>query len=139
MEETAKAFVACSDCAYWQRWRDQDGTCHRRAPVASAHGEEVAHWPQTRASQGCGDGARKTADRVGAICGECVFWRRPAHGFSPIDRRDMPATWWTHAGHCGRHAPMPASEPGLRAFWPATSSDDGCGEGATRPAPSAEN
>ncbi len=132
MEETGKAFVLCADCVYWRHGRDQDGTCHRRAPNASARGEDVAHWPQTRGSQGCGDGALKTSGIVGVTCRECAFWRRPSRGFSPIDRRDMPANWWTQAGHCARHAPTPSSEPGWRAFWRATSSADGCGEGATR-------
>lgn len=130
MDNAAKVLVLCAECVYWRQGRDNDGTCRRRAPDASARGEDVAHWPQTRGSQGCGDGAAKTSDSVVATCGDCLFWRRPARGFSPFDRGDMPMSWWAHAGFCGRHAPKPTSEPGLRAFWRATSSADGCGEGA---------
>jgi hypothetical protein len=132
LSDAAKDVVHCADCAFWRRGRENDGTCRRRAPEASARGEEVAHWPQTRGVQGCGDGASGAPPGEGSTCGECVYWRRPAHGFSPIDRGDMPMSWWAHAGYCGRHAPRPASEPGARAFWRATSSADGCGEGAPR-------
>ncbi|MDE2467989.1 MAG: hypothetical protein KGL35_04430 [Bradyrhizobium sp.] len=132
MNDTLTEAVLCAECAYWRQVQDSQGTCHRRAPEASPRSEEIAHWPQTRATQGCGDGARAPSRDDGVTCGDCVFWRRPAHGLSPTDRGDMLMSWWSHAGYCGRHAPQPASEPGVRAFWRATSSADGCGEGAPR-------
>jgi len=132
VDDTLRQPVLCADCAYWRRGHDNEGVCRRRAPDASPHGEEVAHWPQTHGFQGCGDGASASSHDGGVACRDCAFWRRPANGFSPIDRGDMPRSWWTHAGYCGRHAPRPASEPGARAFWRATSSGDGCGEGAAR-------
>ena len=135
MDDRPKQLVFCTDCAFWRDDAHGEGLCRRRAPDASARSEEVAHWPQTRSLQGCGDGEAGVAASVGATCGECVFWRRPAHGFNPTDRGDMPMSWWAHAGYCGRHAPKPAAEPGVRAFWRATSSGDGCGEGAPRPPP----
>jgi hypothetical protein len=130
--DTPKEPVLCAACVHWSRSRDDDGICRRRAPHPGVRGEEVAHWPRTRGVQGCGDGALAPAPAAEVTCGNCVFWRRPAHGFSPVDRGDMPMAWWTHAGYCGRHAPRPATEPGARAFWRATSSADGCGEGALR-------
>jgi hypothetical protein len=132
VNDAPKDLVLCAGCAYWRHVRDNDGTCRRRAPEASARSEEVAHWPQTRGVQGCGDGAPASSGETDVTCGDCVFWRRPAHGFSPTDRGDMPMSWWLHAGYCARHAPTPAAEPGARAFWRATSSADGCGQGALR-------
>ena len=116
----------CSECAYWRSVRKDEGLCRRYAPDGSKHAEKVAHWPQTHASQWCGEG------RVGAatgVCSQCVYWRRPAGGLQPVDRADMPRPWWDGAGHCARRAPHPASEPGPRAFWRATRESDGCGDG----------
>jgi hypothetical protein len=131
MSDAPGPAVQCAGCAFWRHGRESEGVCRRRAPDTGARGEEVAHWPQTRAQQGCGDGVAAPTPSAAVTCGECVFWRRPAHGFSPVDRGDMPMSWWAHAGYCARHAPKPSSEPGARAFWRATSSADGCGEGAT--------
>lgn len=56
------------------------------------------------------------------LCGECVFWR--AVGESP------------DAGRCWRHAPQPLiwlgkqkETPELKALWPETGREGGCGEG----------
>jgi hypothetical protein len=122
--------VRCLNCVFWLRLHDSEGVCRRRAPESGSRSEEVAHWPHTRGYQGCGDGAAALAPGQGSQCGECAFWHRPDQGFSPVDRGDMPWSWWVHAGYCVRHAPRPASGPGIRAFWRATSNADWCGEGA---------
>ena len=117
---------SCSECGYWRSVRKDEGACRRHAPDASERADEVAHWPQTHASQWCGEG------RVGAasvVCSQCVYWRRPAGGLQPVDRGDMPRPWWDSAGHCARRAPHPASVLGPRAFWRATSESDVCGDG----------
>jgi hypothetical protein len=47
----------------------------------------------------------------------------------PMNRADMPNSWWARAGVCARHAPRPVSEPGPRGFWRATAEGDRCGDG----------
>ena len=128
MTTTPRQYQSCGQCAFWQWFRDQDGLCRRRAPEATFRAEEVAHWPQTHGRQGCGDGVpAEELQRVN--CADCVFWRRYKGGMHPMNRADMPNSWWARAGICARHAPMPITEPGPRAFWRATAENDGCGEG----------
>ena len=117
----------CARCAFWQKVQEGQGICRRRAPEASSRSEEVAHWPQTRAEQGCGDGLE--AKRPSYHCDDCVFWRRYSGGLHPMNRSDMLNAWWANAGICTRHAPKPVTEPGPRAFWRATGGTDYCGEG----------
>jgi hypothetical protein len=124
--------VRCSECAFWRHKVAIDGSCHRHAPESGKNSEEVAHWPQTRRYQGCGDGEPATSPTPGSTCEFCVFWHRPAGGLRPFNRGDMPMSWWAQAGICVRHAPKPFSEPGARAFWRATSAAEGCGEGRPR-------
>lgn len=122
----------CAHCEYWRRIREYEGTCRRRAPDCSVRAEEVAHWPQTHSRQGCGEWTPQGSSAHGAKCDECAYWRHPDGGLNPVDRRDMPMSWWALAGICARHAPRPATEPGARAFWRATHSADSCGEGLAR-------
>jgi hypothetical protein len=121
--------VNCEACAFWRKLRDHEGLCARHAPETSVRPEEVAHWPQTHGWQGCGEGVAAEPASIGAHCAVCVYWRRPEGGLNPVNRGDMPAAWWAHAGICARHAPYPVSEPGPRAFWRATRDTDFCAEG----------
>ena len=121
--------VNCEACAFWRKLRDHEGLCARHAPETSVRPEEVAHWPQTHGWQGCGEGVAAEAGSIGSYCARCVYWRRPEGGLNPVNRGDMPAAWWAHAGICARHAPYPVSEPGPRAFWRATRDTDFCAEG----------
>jgi hypothetical protein len=118
---------SCARCAYWQVVRENTGLCRRRAPEAAHHAEEVAHWPQTHGGEGCGDGVEGPESRR-VSCAACVFWRRYKGGMHPMNRADMPNSWWARAGVCSRHAPRPVNEPGPRAFWRATADIDFCGE-----------
>ncbi len=128
--------ATCAQCVYWQKVRDNDGLCRRRAPEVGHRAEEVAHWPQTYGAQGCGDGVEGEASGQ-ATCSTCVFWRRYKSGMHPMNRADMPNSWWARAGVCARHAPRPLSEPGPRAFWRATADSDSCGEGVSADVPRA--
>ena len=122
----------CASCGYWRVLRGQVGNCHRRAPAPAHIPEQAAHWPQTNSNQWCGDGAVAAETAPGATCADCFYWRQPSAGLNPLDRKDMPMAWWTHAGYCARHAPEPVSEPGARAFWRATHGTDCCAEGRPR-------
>ena len=128
MTAEATYLQACAQCAFWENLRDGEGLCRRRAPQAAYRAEQVAHWPQTHGYEGCGEHTAPTvAKRVN--CSECAFWRRFRGGMHPMNRSDMPNSWWAHAGRCARHAPRPVTEPGPRAFWRATAETDSCGEG----------
>jgi hypothetical protein len=118
----------CAECVYWQQLREREGLCRRYPPYVSGRSDEVAHWPQTHSRQVCGEG-RVAQGRVGATCAVCIYWRSSPTGLNPMDRGDMQKAWWARAGICVRCAPRPNSEPGARAFWPATADVDGCGEG----------
>ncbi|RBP04159.1 hypothetical protein DFR50_14032 [Roseiarcus fermentans] len=120
----------CGACAFWRKLRESDGLCRRWAPQATSHPEAVAHWPLTHRGDGCGDGIAAAEFSLVVDCATCVSWRRPSLGLHPVNRGDMPMTWWAHAGTCTRHAPHPVREPGPRGFWPATLDVDGCGEGS---------
>jgi hypothetical protein len=122
----------CAACAFWRKLREHEGLCVRHAPETSVHPDEAAHWPQTHGWQWCGEGVVAEATPIGAHCADCVYWRRPESGLHPINRRDMPMSWWERAGICGRHAPRPVSEPGPRSFWRATHDADFCAEGLPR-------
>ena len=118
----------CARCAFWQVVHDEDGLCRCRAPEATPRAEEIAHWPRTHGRQGCGDGVPAQEQSL-VKCADCVFWRRYKGGLHPMNRADMPNSWWARAGLCMRHAPRPMTEPGPRSFWRATAESDGCGEG----------
>jgi hypothetical protein len=109
MTTTPRQVQNCERCAFWQVVRDEDGLCRHRAPAATPRAEEVA---QTLVK-----------------CAGCVFWRRYKDGMHPMNRADMPNSWWARAGLCLRRAPAPMTEPGPRSFWRATAESDGCGEG----------
>ena len=126
----------CGECAYWRRLHEQVGVCRRHAPHPSWRSDEVAHWPETRETQVCGESLVAT-ERAGAQCVSCLYWRRSGTGMNPVDLGDMPKAWWSRAGLCVRSAPRPSAEPGPRAFWQATGDDDGCGDGVARTAPAA--
>ena len=136
MTDVAEMPENCGGCAFWRKLRDTEGVCCRRAPEGSSRPETVAHWPLTHRVDGCGDGVAAARFSLGAYCANCVYWRRPEHGLRPVNRGDMPMAWWARAGHCTRHAPRPASEPGPRGFWPATLDVDFCAEGVARKADS---
>ena len=91
----------------------------RGALAADASGRWLRRWDR-RARFRC------------AYRADCLHWRRPPHGLHPVNRGDMPMTWWARAGHCTRHAPRPVRDPGPRGFWPATLDVDFCAEGAPR-------
>lgn len=123
-------YCKCGDCIFWDRCGDNDGLCRRHAPCASQRADDVAHWPETHADDGCGEGARGSGRPVS--CAACGYWSQPSGGLSPQRRRDQPADWWRHAGHCRRYAPQPTPEPGARGFWQVTSGRDGCGDAKAR-------
>jgi hypothetical protein len=122
----------CAGCAFWRKQRESEGLCCRHAPEASNRPEGVAHWPQTRSRQWCGEGVAAAPLSVGSHCADCVFWRHPDPGLNPVNRGAMLKAWWTHAGICARRAPRPDTEPGPRAFWRATQDTDFCADGVAR-------
>ena len=132
MTDPAERPRNCGGCAFWHRLRDGDGICCRWAPDAATRPETTAHWPLTHELEGCGDGVAAAPFSIGAYCVNCLHWRRPERGLNPVNRGDMPMSWWARAGHCTRHAPRPSREPGPRGFWRATLDTDFCGEGAPR-------
>lgn len=121
----------CGECAFWNRLHDVVGICRRHAPEATFRSDEVAHWPETREGQFCGEG-RVSDKGLVATCASCLYWRRKSTGLNPVDRGDMPKAWWSRAGICVRGGPRPSAEPGPRAFWQATGGEDGCGDGVER-------
>lgn len=132
MTEPVGGLLTCADCAYWTGVRDHTGLCRRWAPEPAGAPGMAAHWPQTRAQDGCGEGRRADDRPLAPACDECRHWRRPELGLNPVDRGDMPMKWWARAGYCVRHAPRPVNQPGPRAFWSATLDVDCCGEGERR-------
>ena len=124
--------LSCAGCAFWRKLREHEGICCRHAPDVSNQTERAAHWPQTHSWQWCGEGIAADPLSIGSHCGDCRFWRRNVGGLNPLNRGDMPMSWWARAGLCARHAPRPVSEPGPRAFWRATEGSDFCGEGVAR-------
>jgi hypothetical protein len=123
----------CANCAFWSRQNNQDGSCRLRAPNPVNNPNEVAHWPRTHEADYCGEwGAKDNTAPALVACGECVYWRHPIDGLHPTQRGDQTSEWWSSAGHCLRFSPRPCTEPGFRAFWPATHSRDACSNGKTR-------
>ena len=101
----------------WRALRENVGVCCRCAPESTTIADEVAHWPQTRSWQWCGERDAAPSLSVATRCAGCAFWRQPEGGLNPLNRGDMPMSWWARAGVCARHAPRPVSEPRPRAFW----------------------
>ncbi len=132
MNDAPDSPANCANCVFWHRLREHEGDCRRRAPDVSVRAEQVAHWPLTHGHQWCGEGALAASPAPGSTCGDCLYWRHPEDGLNPVDRGDMPMSWWARAGYCVRRAPRPASEPGARAFWRATHIESSCGEGLPR-------
>lgn len=133
--EGSGGVVLCRDCRYWDRIGDMDGRCRKHAPPPTERADQIAHWPHTHPREGCGDGEPGEALAVPNLCGDCVYWRRPnpRGGLYPQDRGDEPLEWWSEAGRCVRHAPLPSSDMGVRGFWRATHRGDSCAEGKPRP------
>jgi hypothetical protein len=129
-----KSTVAhCEDCAFWCKLGEADGVCRFLAPHPAASPNEVAHWPRTRNVDYCGEWVRNGLSTPPAVlCGRCVYWRHPFSGLHPTGWLDQSSEWWSGAGHCLRFPPSPSSEPGARAFWPATNERDGCFQGKAR-------
>jgi hypothetical protein len=126
-----EGYCTCGDCIFWDHADNEEGLCRRHAPSVGQRVDDVAHWPETRAENGCGEGARD-ADRRPVTCSACVYWSRPGGGLDPQRRRDEPADWWRQAGHCLRYSPQPSPEPGARGFWRVTAERDSCGDGKRR-------
>lgn len=126
--------VRCGACKFWQPFNDNVGECRRAAPLPAETTDTVAHWPETFAGEGCGDGQLKAGATTHLTCAECAFWMTTVAdgGMQPVDYNDQPREWWRHAGRCMRHAPAPRATPGLRLSWPATHGRDSCGEGHPR-------
>ncbi len=121
----------CAGCAFWRRQRAEQGTCHRHAPRPSYREQQVAHWPETRPTQVCGEHV-PIGIRTATTCTNCRFWKRPELGMSPLNKGDMFQAWWEKAGACVRMAPSPIGDPAPRAVWRATHNDDFCAEGVPR-------
>jgi len=57
--------ITCQDCSFWDYQGEGEtdrGACRRRAPVPMAEdltGAASAFWPDTRASDWCGDASTK--------------------------------------------------------------------------------
>jgi hypothetical protein len=135
--------VRCAGCAFWAHFNASVGVCRRRAPspAVGADRETVAHWPETFAEEGCGDGVARTPESGPQTCGDCAYWMRGNEdgGLEPMNFNDQPRAWWRRAGRCVRHAPLPLADPGTRLVWPATHASDACGEGTPRgPTPPAD-
>ena len=126
--------IRCAGCRYWAAFNDNEGTCRRAAPRPGEGTDPVAHWPETYATEGCGDGmARDAAGDTGLMtCAECAFWMRSTRdrGLAPVKYSEELPAWWRQAGRCVRHAPLPSGTLGLRLGWPATHASCSCGEGA---------
>ena len=142
------AVVTCRDCAFWFSFGPDAGSCRRYAPPPSQHADDTGFWPETLATNACGEGIRKAAPGApeAISCGDCVFWHRynPDQGVLPLRRADLPAEWWRAAGFCIRRAPRAEYQwqwrTVTRAHWRATHISDQCGDAARRtaaPAPAA--
>lgn len=132
MIDALTTLLRCKDCAFWESRSTHVGLCRAAAPVQGRVIDEVAHWPETDAQEGCGDGVAHQGDPVQLIrCGSCAFWHQPnpGDGLQPLDRKDHALKWWSQAGHCRRHKPRPSSNPGHRGLWRVTNESDGCAEG----------
>ena len=103
----------CAGCAFWRKLRENEGMCRRLAPEPSHRPEEAAHFPQTHSREWCGEGVAAASLSIGSRCADCVFWRHPDGGLNPVNRGDMPMSWWAHAGiaPATRRAPPPNRGP----------------------------
>ena len=135
--------VRCTGCAFWAHFTNSVGVCRRRAPTPAngSDSDTVAHWPETFAEEGCGDGIPRAPVVGPQVCSDCAYWMQGNQdgGLDPVDLNEQPRAWWRRAGRCVRHAPLPLASPGTRLVWPATHASDACGEGTPRgPAPPAQ-
>lgn len=126
--------VRCASCRFWAAYNATGGVCRRYAPGPAESADTVAHWPETFADEGCGEGMPGASGVGQQVCADCAFWMPsiPEGGLQPVDFNDQPRAWWRHAGRCVRHAPSPQAAPGVRLMWPATHGSDSCGQGAPR-------
>jgi hypothetical protein len=124
----------CKMCVFWEAINATLGTCRRYAPRPIDVKEAVAHWAETRADEGCGDGEPRGGRPAMVACADCVYWMRPgaSGGLAPMDFVDQPRAWWRGAGRCARRAPRAGLDPGARRVWQATHGTDACGEGVAR-------
>jgi hypothetical protein len=129
-ETASPVLVQCSQCAFWAHMNASFGLCHRHAPRPLSGSDTVAHWPQTYADEGCGDGVVGVEGAGIVRCASCSLWLGSDAGVDPVDLNDEPRSWWRRAGRCVRHAPLPLPDPGARMTWVATHARDGCAEGA---------
>lgn len=127
----AAGYCRCRDCVFWEHTHEGGGLCRRHAPHPGRRVDEVAHWSETRADNGCGEGSRAPEHKP-VTCARCTYWSAPDGGLDPQHRRDESAHWWRHAGRCLRYAVLPSPEPGARGFWRATAAADSCGDGHAR-------
>lgn len=130
---TGGALTLCDTCRFWDKVGGA-GFCRRHAPSASERPFQVARWPETRATDGCGEGEPRDSGSTDAtgpeqICKLCVFWHRPGIGIEPGQRGDHLRAWWRDAGYCRRFAPRPGVDIGEHAFWRATHATDHCFDG----------
>ena len=126
------ALTHCDACRFWDQRYGTEGFCKRHAPAPCNRPFQVARWPETRATDGCGEG-ESIGDRAKSdqLCRLCVFWHRPGAGIDPGQRGDHLRVWWSEAGYCRRFAPRPGIEIGEHGFWRATHADDYCFDAVT--------
>jgi hypothetical protein len=132
MTEKSTVIQHCSECAYWEEINAKIGFCRANSPGHGTSTDEVAHWPETAAYEGCAGGVLRGVQIDPVVrCGDCVFWHQPieGEGLTPQDRKDRSSRWWEQAGHCRRRPPYPSSYPGHRGYWRVTNQEDGCVEG----------
>ncbi len=132
MTDFSPTLQPCSGCAFWEHAGVDQGMCRCHAPRPGTEVDEVAHWPETLAEDGCGAGIHHEPENARVIrCADCAYWHQPhrGKGLFPMNRKDEVTSWWAQAGHCRRHAPCPSSQPGQRGYWRATHESDGCAEG----------
>lgn len=132
MTEVSKLLQSCKSCAYWESINPMVGFCRSNSPGHGSSTDEVAHWPETAAYEGCGGGVDQTVSQAPIVrCRECVYWHQPTagEGLLPQDRKDRSMRWWEQAGHCRCRSPYPSSYPGHRGYWRVTHEADGCAEG----------
>lgn len=134
MQDPSNSHCKCGACVFWEHTDTHEGVCRRHAPATNENTDVVAHWPQTHAENGCGEGISADDPTFQPVkCAACIYWDQFTGGLIPANRRDQTADWWRRAGHCARYAPRPSRDPGVRAFWCATSANDSCADGKPRP------
>lgn len=129
-DDDVAVLVECKACLFWDSGTGSERACRRHAPAATDQRFEVARWPETRATDGCGEGQPLDAPkRARQQCEGCAFWLRPGIGIDPGQRGDHLRAWWQKAGYCCRFAPRPGPDIGVHAFWRATHASDYCFDG----------